>query len=228
MWHPVDMSDAGMCWSALAEPWRRCILLAWDSLQSGDMPVGAVVVDPAGTVVGSGRTRQLEQVAPAGQLAGTRLAHAEVNALAVLPPADYRDHTMYTSLEPCLLCTAALTHSHIGTVRFGAVDPLWDGLHRLPEINEHVALRWTTRIGPLGGPIETLAGLLPLATIMERNPDHRAIASFQRDAAWLVDLARQLVHTRLLGDLRRMPLADGLDRLWDHLGNAQTVQQQPG
>jgi len=130
---------------------------------------------------------------------------------------------MYTSLEPCLLCTAALTHSHVGSVRFAAADPLWGGLHRLPEINDHVALRWTTRIGPLGGPVETLAGLLPLATIMERNPDHRAIVSFQRDAAWLVDLARQLVCTGLLGDLRQMPLADGLDRLWDRLSNAQTV-----
>jgi hypothetical protein len=84
-------------------------------------------------------------------------------------------------------------------------------------------LRWTTRIGPLGGPIGTLAGLLPLTTIMERNPDHRAVASFQREAAWLVDVARQLVQTRLLGDLRRMPLADELDRLWDRLDNPQTV-----
>jgi hypothetical protein len=85
----------------------------------------------------------------------------------------------------------------------------------------------TTRIGTLGGPIETLAGLLPVVTIMERNQAHRAIASFQRDAAWLVDLARQIANTGLLSDLRRMPLADGLDHLWDCLANAQ-AGQQPG
>ena len=149
--------------------WRSCFALAWESFQAGSIPVGAVLVDGNGRHVRSGRNRSNEVAGPAGQVAGSYIAHAEINALATLPPGEYADHTLYTTLEPCFLCTAALRHSHVGMAQFAASDPMWRGIERLPDLNEHMARRWTRRQGPLGGPLQTWAALLPLVSAVERG-----------------------------------------------------------
>lgn len=144
--------------------WRPCFELAWESFQAGSLAVGAVLVDERGTIVSSGRNRLNEKDGP---VAGSRIAHAELNALATLPPADYDGHTLYTTLEPCLLCTAALRLSHVGAVRFAAADPLWAGIERIPDLSEQLSRRWTRRAGPLDGPLQIWAALLPLIAAVE-------------------------------------------------------------
>src|SRR4051794_29736227 len=153
--HPVSVVAGSIdtaSWRGLPDPWRRCFTLAWQSRLAGSVPVGAVVVDRHGEVVAEGRNRFGEQAAPAGQLAGTALGHAELNALAQLAPGSYEQHVLYTSLEPCLLCTAALTHTHVGQVRFAAADPLWRGLQRLPQPNKNIPPRGGGPPRPLSPP----------------------------------------------------------------------------
>ncbi len=65
--------------------WRESFELAWEAFRVGTIPVGAVVADASGEIVARGRNRIFEEEAPPGQLAGTYLAHAELNALAGLP-----------------------------------------------------------------------------------------------------------------------------------------------
>lgn len=110
----------------------------------------------------SGRNRGNEKAGPVGHVVGSYIAHAEINALATLPPGDYSDHTLYTTLEPCFLCTAALRHSQVGVVRFAAPDPMRRGVERLPHLNDQMARRWTDRDGPLGGHLQIWAAVLPL------------------------------------------------------------------
>lgn len=153
-----------------ADPaWRSCFEQAWESFQAGSGAVGAVVVDPRGVEVSAGRGRKNETSAPPGQIAGSYIAHAEINALATLPPGDNSGHTLYTTLEPCFLCTAASRHSHIGTIRYAAADPVWRGIDRMPELNEVFARRWSRRTGPLDGPLQTWGALLPLIAAVERG-----------------------------------------------------------
>ena len=91
-------------WARPDVPWREAFRLAWKAFGAGSIPVGAVVVDESGSVVARGRTRIFETTAAPGQLAGTRLAHAEVNALAQLLPSKRLDRsTLYTTVEPCAL-----------------------------------------------------------------------------------------------------------------------------
>ena len=155
-------------WRGPPDPWRRCFTLAWESHLAGSVPVGAVLVDPRGEVVAEGRNRFAEPDAPAGQLAGTALGHAELNALAQLSSGDYEQHVLYTTLEPCLLCTAALIHTHVGQVHFAASDPLWRGLEGLPGLGKHVARSWAERIGPLPGPLAVWGRQLPLLCLTPR------------------------------------------------------------
>jgi tRNA(adenine34) deaminase len=180
-----------------------------------------VLVDGHGKIVAEGRNRFGEQDAPAGQLAGTALGHAELNALAQLAPGSYEQHVLYTSLEPCLLCTAALIHTHVGRVHFAAADPLWRGVQRLPELNEHVARRWAIRTGPLSGPLAVWGQLLPLLWVLDRSSPGVVITAHQRHARPVLDLARRL-RQHPPPALASASLDEALDAVWPRLVAAAT------
>jgi tRNA(Arg) A34 adenosine deaminase TadA len=109
-------------WHELEEPWRVALELAWEAYLAGTIPVGSAVAAPDGSVVARGRNRIFDE--PGRGLAGSRLAHAEVDALAQLPAADrYRDHVLLSTLEPCLLCVAATLHATVGRIEYAATDP---------------------------------------------------------------------------------------------------------
>ena len=92
--------------------------LAREAADAGEVPVGCVVVDKNGTVIGRGRNRR-EQMHDAS-------AHAELEAIrqACEVKGDWRltDCSMYVSLEPCPMCAGGIINSRIPTVVFGAKD----------------------------------------------------------------------------------------------------------
>jgi tRNA(Arg) A34 adenosine deaminase TadA len=98
--------------------------MAWQAHCRGNLGVGAVLTGPAGVIVAAGRNRVRDVEAPRGRLHTTYLAHAEMDVLAQLPHGDYPDHTLWTTLEPCLMCASAVVLSHVGIVRYAAADPL--------------------------------------------------------------------------------------------------------
>lgn len=152
--------------------WQRSFELAWESLRAGSIPVGAVIVDPAGQIIATGRNRRFDDSAPPGQLAGSAIAHAEMNALATLPPDIYSEYTLYTTLEPCLLCTSALRIARIGTVRYAAADAVWDGVNDIPSVlKPRAARRWTKREGPLDGILARWSGAMHAYWFLENTPD---------------------------------------------------------
>jgi tRNA(adenine34) deaminase len=84
----------------------------------GDVPIGAVLIDRAGGVIGRGHNRR-EQV-------GDPTAHAEIEALreASQRTGTWRldDLTMVVTLEPCPMCAGALVNARIGRLVYGAND----------------------------------------------------------------------------------------------------------
>jgi tRNA(adenine34) deaminase len=92
--------------------------VAREALESGDVPVGAIVLDPDGNIVGSGRNRREED--------GDPTAHAEI--VAIREAADVEgtwrldEHTLIVTLEPCAMCAGAIAQSRIKKVVFGAWD----------------------------------------------------------------------------------------------------------
>ncbi len=200
-----------MRWSEVPPLWAECFELGWEAFRAGSAPVGALIVAPGGDVVSRGRSRRAEVAAPAGQLAGTSLAHAEINAMAGLAPGCYPRHTLYTSLRPCLLCTAAINHCHIGNVSYAAEDPLWFGLDQLPLINAHIARRWPAWEGPISGPLDSWQTLLCSIWQLRGAPDGPALRAQQAATPDLVDLARALIADGELARLEGMPLASAFD-----------------
>jgi tRNA(adenine34) deaminase len=95
----------------------------------GDVPIGAVLLDPVGEVVAEAGNER--------ELTGDPTAHAEVLVLrrAAEAQGSWRldGHTLVVTLEPCTMCAGALVLARVGRLVFGAYDPkagavasLWD------------------------------------------------------------------------------------------------------
>ncbi len=93
---------------------RRCLALAHRALAAGEVPVGAIVVRDGG-VIGEGSERTRELLDPA--------AHAEIEALRAACRAsgalDLSGATLYSTVEPCVLCAYAVRRTRIHRVVFG-------------------------------------------------------------------------------------------------------------
>lgn len=128
------------------EPMRLALAEAVRAPETGDVPVGAVVLGPDGAVLGRGHN--------AREADGDPTAHAELLALRGAARArggrDWRltDCTLVVTLEPCTMCAGAAVLSRVTRVVYGAPDPkagaagsLWDALrdrrlnHRPEVIN---------------------------------------------------------------------------------------------
>ena len=114
---------------------------------SHEVPVGAVVLDASGQLIGRGRNQR--------EAAADPTAHAEVVALRAAGQArrswHLEDCTLVVTLEPCTMCAGALLASRAVRLVYGARDPragaagsVWDLLH-------------DPRLGP---PVEVLTDVL--------------------------------------------------------------------
>ncbi|WP_431958870.1 tRNA adenosine(34) deaminase TadA [Actinacidiphila sp. bgisy160] len=110
--------------------------------RTGDVPVGAVVLSPQGTVIGRGRNER--------EAVGDPTAHAEVIAIREAAKAlgEWRltGCTLVVTLEPCTMCAGAVVAARLERVVYGALDEkagaagsLWDlvrdrRLNHRPEV----------------------------------------------------------------------------------------------
>ncbi|WP_083663356.1 tRNA adenosine(34) deaminase TadA [Actinomyces mediterranea] len=101
------------------EAMSRALFLANRARESGDVPVGAVVIDPLGRIVGRGWNKREADHDPAG--------HAEIIALReagrTLNRWNLVGCTLIVTLEPCTMCAGAAIAARVDRVIFGAWDP---------------------------------------------------------------------------------------------------------
>ena len=125
-----------------AAPMRRALALAQEATATGDVPIGAVVLDEDGSVVGAGGNVRERDGDPAG--------HAEIVALreAANRLGQWRlsGCTLVVTLEPCTMCAGATVLARVDRLVFGAYDEkagavgsLWDvvrdrRLNHRPEV----------------------------------------------------------------------------------------------
>ena len=115
----------------------------------GEVPVGAVIVDPAGRIVAQAGNRTRELHDPT--------AHAEILAIraACAAARDERlpGHALYVTLEPCAMCATAISAARIARLYYGASDPKSGGVahgarvfshpqcHHAPEVYDGLSAR---------------------------------------------------------------------------------------
>ncbi len=126
----------------------------------GDVPIGAVLLDPSGAVVAAAGNER--------ELTGDPTAHAEVlvlrRAAAALGEWRLLDHTLVVTLEPCTMCAGALVSARVARLVFGAFDPkagavssLWDVV-RDSRLNHRVDVRGGILEGECGAVIREFFG----------------------------------------------------------------------
>ncbi len=97
---------------------RQALALALKAAATDEVPVGAIVINPDGLIVGVGNNLRETENDPT--------AHAEIVSLrqASLLRESWRldNHTLVVTLEPCAMCAGAIAQSRIKTLVFGAWD----------------------------------------------------------------------------------------------------------
>ena len=120
---------------------RRCIRLSAASTQLGELPFGALICKGGDLIVES--TNRVVQSADISH-------HAELAAISeaqkILGRADLSGCTLYSTVEPCAMCSFAVRETGIGRVAFSISSPIMGGLskwnvlrdpelsHALPEV----------------------------------------------------------------------------------------------
>lgn len=130
-----------LCREKQEEYMAMALELAREAASQGEVPVGCVIADAGGQVIGRGQNRRIE--------CSDATAHAEMEAIrqACAALGDWRltDCTMYVTLEPCPMCAGAIINSRIPVLVYGAKEPLsgscgsiidlfWENYGHRPEI----------------------------------------------------------------------------------------------
>jgi tRNA(adenine34) deaminase len=115
---------------------RLAMLEAERAAQSGEVPIGAVIVQD-GKLLAAGQNRTRRD--------GVVHAHAELIALAQAErqTGDFRleNCVLYVTVEPCLMCLGAILQARISELVYGAAEPKFGALESRFELAAHPALR---------------------------------------------------------------------------------------
>ena len=143
---------------------RRALALADEAARHDDVPVGAVVLDAEGRVIGEGRNLR--------EVTDDPTAHAEIVALRQAASAFGTWHlagcTLVVTLEPCLMCAGAVLQARVPRVVFGSWDAKAGAAGSLYDVLRD--RRLPHRVEVVGGVAEAEASAL-LREFFERRRD---------------------------------------------------------
>lgn len=193
-------------WESLAPPWQCCLEEAWTAYCSGSLPIGAVVADGTGRIIARGRNRIFEETAEGRLLCGHRLAHAEMNALIALEwrQVDPATAVLYTTTEPCPLCTGAIRMIPIGEVHYASRDP-GAGSIALLDATPFMRRRAIKVIGPQRADLEVIVMAMHVECALHRGLAGYSSQLFDTWGAVVprgVELGQALLRSGQLGQMR--------------------------
>jgi tRNA(adenine34) deaminase len=123
---------------------RLALAEAESAARAKDVPVGSILVDAEGAVIGSGRNRR--------EIDHDPTAHAEIVALreGAARLGTWRLHgtTLFATLEPCPMCAGALVNARVARVVYGCDDPKAGALRSLFTIGEDTRLNHRFAVTP--------------------------------------------------------------------------------
>jgi tRNA(Arg) A34 adenosine deaminase TadA len=209
---PVDMR-------ATADlPIRRCLELAYEALRAGGLACGSVLVAADGAVVAEGRNHAYDPISGSDVIEGSPVAHAEINVLARVPTArDLGADTLWSSQEPCSMCTAAAAFIGVGAIAFVAHDPwaLATDQSRAQRTKAPEGADGPPVSGPAPEPWRTIANVLFILSIAAtRGADHATVVRSRTLDPVAAEVALELLSSRAAWPAT---LGELLEPAWDRL-----------
>lgn len=123
--------------------------MAKEAGESGEVPVGAILVDPAGNLIAKASNRKQRDRDPT--------AHAEIlairSATAAIDAKYLKNCTIYVTLEPCPMCAGAIVQARIGLLVYGADDPKTGAIRTVANIPD--SSMSNHKLAVLGGIMES-------------------------------------------------------------------------
>jgi tRNA(Arg) A34 adenosine deaminase TadA len=192
--------------------WTNAFELAWESWRAGSLGIGSVLVDSTGDVVARGRNRVLEPP-DSGRVAGTLIAHAEMDTFAQLGLATAEGLSLYTTVEPCLMCRATAIAMRTARVCSAAPDPVFEGLDEALAAHSYMDGRMPAREYLVDSDLVRFAALLPLANRAWSRPGQPPRHEWLETSQTIWHVARQVLADGTLTRLARdgAPVAAVID-----------------
>jgi tRNA(Arg) A34 adenosine deaminase TadA len=212
--------DAPSSWSQLDAAWQVAFEEAWISWKSGSVGIGAAITQDDGAVVARGRNRQFDVPDGSSPLAGTYMAHAEMNVLASLPAmaaagdSRYPGFVLTVTFEPCPMCLTTTRTYRIPKIRYAADDPVWDGVDAMLRAHPATAHGLPER-EVLLGPLSAFAHVLHLTRLLDLAvPQYLAANSSLAKAR--VEIATDASSVRTLETVAAGggSVADAIESIW--------------
>lgn len=127
----------------IQDPMQRALELARQAAELGEVPVGAVIIDPStGDIVAEAHNQPIADHDPTG--------HAEIRALRAASEKlqNYRlpGLHLYVTLEPCVMCAGAISLARIDKVVFAADDPKGGGIVHGPKFFDQPTCHWRPEV----------------------------------------------------------------------------------
>lgn len=206
-------------WNELSAPWQAAFEQAWEAYRSGSIPIGAALADETGAVIAQGRSMQYEKSGPTGQIAYSKLSHAELNTLLQVSAHDHSNiHgcTLYTTVEPCPLCFGALVMSNVRSLRFAARDA-WAGSTNLLHANAYISGKPIRVDGPFME-LEIVSTAINTDYFLRNSGMHSSavVDAWEKDCPEGVRIGREWYSEDKLEKMKRNPL--GIVEVFETIG----------
>jgi tRNA(Arg) A34 adenosine deaminase TadA len=209
-------------WDSLALPWQTCLEEAWTAYCAGSVPIGAVVTDARGHIIGRGRNRIMDKSASmvtplpgdsrlSSIVFNHELAHAELNALLALGYSDWdaandtdpHRWILYTTMEPCPLCLGAFYMSGLRQLHYAARDT-YAGSVNLLGTTPYLSRKPIQVFGPLPE-LEPVSVALVVESMLQESTGERSqflLDYWRKTIPLSVALGERLFDQQILQQLR--------------------------
>jgi tRNA(adenine34) deaminase len=188
-------------WNKLNLGWKNAFINAWDAFKVKTIPIGCVIQNEMDETVAIGRNMIYQTNNSDMILYNNKLAHAEINAILLLKESSHpnlKKYTLYTTMEPCILCFGAMVMGNIRNVKYAARDR-FAGATTINKIHEYTVSKKINVEGPIEE-LEYFQICIQSYYELENHPNNceRILVEFEKDCMNGVITAKKLFENKIL------------------------------
>jgi tRNA(Arg) A34 adenosine deaminase TadA len=190
-----------MEWKNLDSCWKMAFNNAWEAFKINTIPISCIIMDENNSVVASGKNTVYCKDSKDMKLFNSKLAHAEINTILLLDESlhpNIKKYTLYTTMEPCILCFGAIIMGNIRNVKFAAKDR-FAGATQINKSLEYIKSKKINIEGPIDYLEYVQICLQSYYELMNNNTkSEKILIEWEKDCRKGIKIAKKLYENKLL------------------------------